>query len=335
MFAYVVKRLLAGVVVLLIISAAIFVLFWKGPSSPAQPICDRLTSNRCTPERLERFEEGLGYNNPMALEYAKFVKGIFVGRTITLGPTELDCAAPCLGYSSRTQNPVYEELKHRLPATLSVALGGAFFYLLFGIPIGVAAARRRGTLADKALVSSFLTISSIPYYLFALLAWLYLTVVFEVPFFSDTGYHPITENPASWFSGLLLAWLALGIFGCTQYTRYTRGAMVEALSEDYIRTAKAKGLPPRAVVYRHGLRAALVPVVTIFGIDFGTLLAGTIFTEYIFEIDGIGFWSLEAVRAKDLPVVAATALFGACALIISNIIVDVVYSILDPRVRLS
>jgi peptide/nickel transport system permease protein len=134
---------------------------------------------------------------------------------------------------------------------------------------------------------------------------------------------------------MLLAWIALGIYGCTSYTRYSRGAMVETLSEDYIRTAKAKGLPPRTVVYKHALRAALVPIVTIFGIDFGTLLAGTVFTERIFEIQGIGFWGLQAVVARDLPVVAATALFGATMLIVANIVVDVVYSILDPRVRLS
>ncbi len=335
MFAYIVKRLLAGVVVVAIVSMAIFALFWYGPSSPAQPICDRETSNRCTPERLERYERGLGYDNPSYVEYGKFAKGVFVGRDMTIGTSTYPCTAPCLGYSFRTKQPVWEELVERLPATVSVAVGGAFFYLLFGIPIGVAAARRRGSVTDKALVSSFLFISSIPYYLFALLTWLYLTVIFEVPIFSDTGYHPITENPWTWFTGMFLAWVALGIFGCTQYTRYTRGAMVEALSEDYIRTAKAKGLPPRTVVYKHGLRAALVPIVTIFGIDFGTLLAGTIFTERIFEIDGIGFWALQAVQGRDLPVVAATALFGAVVLIISNLIVDVVYSILDPRVRLS
>ncbi len=335
MFAYVVKRLLAGVVVVALVSIAIFALFWYGPASPAQPICDRETSNRCTPVRLERYEKGLGYDNPSYVEYGKFAKGVFVGRDMTIGSTTYNCPAPCLGYSFRTKQPVWEELKERLPATVSVAVGGAFFYLLFGIPIGVAAARRRGSVTDKALVSSFLFISSIPYYLFALLTWLYLTVIFEVPLFSDTGYHPITANPATWFTGLFLAWVALGIFGCTQYTRYTRGAMVEALSEDYIRTAKAKGLPPRTVVYKHGLRAALVPVVTIFGIDFGTLLAGTIFTERIFEIEGIGWWSLQAVQGRDLPVVSATALFSAVCLIISNLIVDVVYSILDPRVRLS
>jgi peptide/nickel transport system permease protein len=335
MFAYVVKRALAGVLVLALVSMAIFLLFWYGPASPAQPICDQQTSNRCNAERLALYEERLGYNNPVYVEYGKFVKGIFVGREIQVGATPRDCEKPCLGISSRTNNFVSDEMLSRMPATLSVAFGGAFFYLLFGVPIGVAAARRRGSLADKALVASFLTLSSIPYYLFALLSWLYLTVIFEIPLFSSTGYHPLTENPWNWFTGMFLAWMALGIFGCTQYTRYTRGAMVEALNEDYIRTAKAKGLPPRTVVYRHGLRAALVPVVTIFGIDFATLLAGTIITERIFEIDGIGFWSLEAVRARDLSVVAATALFGAVMLIVANLVVDLLYSILDPRVRLS
>ncbi|MDZ5663647.1 ABC transporter permease [Nocardioides sp. zg-1308] len=336
MFAYVVKRLISGVLVVTLVSMAIFLLFWYGPSSPAQPICDRETSNRCTSERLDVYEETLGYNNPVYEEYGKFAAGVFVGRTLTIASNEYECAAPCLGVSFRTKQPVKEELVARMPATFSVAIGGAFLYLLFGVPIGVAAARRRGTVADKALVSSFLFISSIPYYLFALLTWLYLTIRFEIPLFSDTGYFsPITDGPWAWFSGLFLAWIALGIFGCTQYTRFTRGAMVEALSEDYIRTAKSKGLPARTIVYKHGLRAALVPVVTIFGIDFGTLLAGTIFTERIFEIQGIGWWSLEAVQGRDLPVVMATALFSAVVLIIANLLVDIIYSVLDPRVRLS
>ncbi|GCD90311.1 ABC transporter permease [Nocardioides sp. LS1] len=335
MFGYVVKRMLAGMVVVVLVSMAIFVLFWYGPSSPAQPICDRETSNRCTPVRLERFEHSLGYDNPIYEEYGRYARGIFVGRTITIGPTAYTCPAPCLGFSYRTKVPVWTEMKSRLPATFSVAVGGGFLYLAFGIPIGVAAARRRGSVADKALVSSFLVISSIPYYLFALLAWLYCTVIFEVPGLGNPGYHPITANPAKWFSGMILAWVALGIYGCTEFTRFSRGAMVEALSEDYVRTARAKGLTPRSVVYKHALRSALVPVVTIFGLEFGGLLAGTIFTERIFDIQGIGFWSVQAVGARDLPVVSATALFSAVVLIVSNILVDVVYGILDPRVRLS
>jgi peptide/nickel transport system permease protein len=335
-FAYVVKRLLSGVVVLFLISMSVFLLFWYGPSEPAQTICDNDTSNRCTPARLEVFRENLGFNNPWYEEYGKFMEGVVAGREIQFGSTTVfECPAPCLGYSYRTKAPVFEEMKERMPATFSVAIGGAFLYLTLGIPMGVAAARRRGTVADKALVSTFLVVSSVPYYLFALLAWLFLTISWEVPLFSETGYFPITENPAKWFSGMLLAWLALGAWGCTSYTRYSRGSMVEVLNEDYIRTAKSKGLRDNTVVYKHALRSALVPVITIFGIDFGTLLAGTIFTETIFDIDGIGLWSLQAVNQRDLPVVAATALFGAAVLIIANIVVDVIYSVLDPRVRLS
>ena len=153
MFAYVVKRLLSGVVVLFLISMSVFLLFWYGPSEPAQTICDNDTSNRCTPARLEVFRENLGFNNPWYEEYGKFMKGVVAGRDIQFGSTTVfDCPAPCLGYSYRTKAPVFEEMKERMPATFSVAIGGAFLYLTLGIPIGVAAARRRGTMADKALV---------------------------------------------------------------------------------------------------------------------------------------------------------------------------------------
>ena len=333
MLAYIIKRLLVGCVVIALISMIVFAVFWYGPKSPARPICNQETSNRCTPERLARYEESMGYNNTITSEYIKYVNGVFTGRSLELSDDY--CHAPCLGFSYRSRNLVWEELKQRLPATISIAGGGAALYLLLGIPIGIAAARRRGTLSDKLLVSSFLVLSSVPYYLFALLAWLYCTLVFDLPVLGSSGFTPLTDNPLKWASGLALPWLCLGIFGCTQYTRYSRGAMVESLSEDYIRTARAKGLAERTVVYKHGLRAAMVPVVTIFAIDLGTLLAGTIFTEAIFEIQGIGLWGLRAVGSLDLPVVAATTLFGAIVMVVANLLVDVVYSVLDPRVRLS
>ena len=335
MFAYVIKRLLSGVVVLFLISMSVFLLFWYGPSEPAQTICDNDTQNRCTPARLEVFRENLGFNNPWYDEYGNFMKGMVVGREIQFGSTtKFQCDAPCLGYSYRTKAPVFEEMKTRMPATFSVAFGGAFLYLAIGVPIGVAAARRRGTLATRhwcraswCLVDPLLPLRTphlaLPHDQLGSAA------------LRRDGLLPDPDNPAKWFSGMLLAVARPRGFGCTQYTRYARGSMVEVLGEDYIRTAKSKGLTANKVVYKHGLRAALVPVITIFGIDFGTLLAGTIFTERIFDIQGIGLWSLQAVFQRDLPVVAATALFGATVLIISNIVVDVVYSVLDPRVRLS
>ncbi|GAA5109711.1 ABC transporter permease [Alloalcanivorax gelatiniphagus] len=335
MFAYLAKRVVAGAAVVVLVSMAVFALFWYGPSSPARPICLQETSGKCTPERLAAFEQSMGYDNPVYEEYGKYAKGVVVGRQYTLGNVTIDCPAPCLGYSYRTRGLVWDEMTERLPATMSVAVGGSALYLLLGIPIGVAAARRRGTLADKTLVSSFLVLSSIPYYLFALLAWLHVTLIWDLPIIGHSGYHPITDNPVTWASGLLLPWLCLGIFGCTSYARFARGAMVESLSEDYVRSARAKGLPERTVVFKHALRSALVPVVTIFGIEFGVLMAGTIFTERIFDIEGIGKWGLYAIYDLDLPVVSAFALFGAIVIVASNLVVDVVYTILDPRVRLS
>ena len=334
MFAYVVKRLLTGFLVVALVSMMVYALFWYGPKSPAKPICDADRQNRgCTTEVLEQYEERLGYNNPITTEYAKWAKGLFVGRDIQFGTNTIECPAPCLGTSFITRQPVWDELKNRFPATLSIAIGGATLYLLVGVSIGVAAARRRGSLGDKALVGGSLFMSSIPYYLIALLAFLYLVILYGI---FERGYVSISDGGVSgWFSHLLLPWLVLGIYGSTQYTRFSRGAMVESLSEDYIRTARSKGLPQRTVTYKHALRSALVPVVTIFGIDFAFLLAGTIFTEYIFEIQGIGRWGLDATYDKDLPVVQATVLVGSIIIVLANIIVDLLYSVLDPRVRLT
>ena len=159
MLAYIIKRLLVGCVVIALISMIVFAIFWYGPKSPARPICNQETSNRCTPERLARYEESMGYNNTITSEYIKYVNGVFTGRSLELSDDY--CHAPCLGFSYRSRNLVWEELKQRLPATISIAGGGAALYLLLGIPIGIAAARRRGTLSDKLLVSSFLVLSSV------------------------------------------------------------------------------------------------------------------------------------------------------------------------------
>jgi peptide/nickel transport system permease protein len=235
--------------------------------------------------------------------------------------------------SYRDRTLVSEQLKERLPVTISIAVGGAILYLLVGVGVGVLAARRRGSVTDKALVSSTLVFSSIPYYIVALLSFLMLTISSNI--FPTVQYTPLWDNPAKWFSGLLLVWLVLGIYGSTSYTRYARGSMVESLNEDYVRTAYAKGLGTRSVVVSHALRSALVPVITIFGIDFAFLLAGTIFTEQIFGLEGIGKWGLDAVYIKDLPVVQATTLFAAVIVVVANMLVDLTYSFLDPRVRLS
>jgi peptide/nickel transport system permease protein len=334
MFSFLVRRILSGFLIVVLVSMLVYALFWYGPKSPALELCRRDTNGRCGPTspKLEEYEERLGYNNPVYTEYGTWAKGLVTGRTIYFGDTAYDCSAPCLGLSYRDRTEVTEQLKDRFPVTVSLAVGAASLYLLIGVTMGVLAARRRGTLADKALVSSTLVLSSIPYYLVALLSFLLLTLSTSI--FPDVQYTPFFDNPVKWASGLLLVWLVMGIYGATSYTRYSRGAMVEALSEDYVRTARAKGLKQRTVVTRHALRSALAPVVTIFGLDVAFLLSGTVFTEFIFDLEGIGKWGLEATYIKDLPVVAATSLILAVAVVTANIIVDIAYSVLDPRVRL-
>jgi peptide/nickel transport system permease protein len=330
MFGFIVRRVLSSIVVIVLATVAVFTLFFLGPSNPAQPICD--ANGRCTPERLAAIERGLGLDQPVHEAYVDFVDGLFTGREISFGAEVYDCEAPCLGISYSNRLQVTDELAKRLPATILIAVGGSITYLLLGVVVGVLAAARRGTAFDRLLVSGSLLVSSVPYYLMCLLAWIFLTL--QTNIFPATGYVPLTENPLETFKGLLLPCLVLGIATAPGYARFTRGQMVETLGDDYIRTASAKGLTGRVVVFKHALRAAIVPIVTIFGLDFGVLLGGTIFTEQIFNIDGIGRWGLDAVLPPlDLPVLTATIMVGAIFIVVSNLIVDLLYGVLDPRVR--
>lgn len=329
MFGYILRRSVAAFIVIVLSSMVVFAIFFLGPTNTAAAICNE--SGRCTPQKQALIEEQLGLNDPVVEQYGEWVKGLFVGREITAGAT-YDCSAPCLGISYITKEEITEQIKDKFPATVSLALGAAVIFLTVGVTVGVLAAKWRGTWSDKAVVSGSLVMSSFPYYLIALLAWIYLTQVWN--FFPETGYTPFVENPALWFSGLLLPWIVLGISQSTLYSRFSRGAMVETLGEDYVRTATAKGVGANKVVFKHGLRAALVPIVTIFGLDMAGLLTGAIITETIFEIDGIGRWALDALSPTDFPVVAASVLIVSIAVVTANLLVDIVYSFLDPRVRL-
>jgi peptide/nickel transport system permease protein len=277
----------------------------------------------------------MGFDKPVAQNYATWAKGIFVGRDdVYVDGKNYACPAPCFGISIMTGNTVWHDFKQKFPATVVLAVGGATMYLVIGVLLGALAARWRGSAADRLLVGSTLIVSSIPYYLVALLAWIYLSLQLKI--FPETGYYPISENPAKTVSWMLLPWLVLGLTNCTSYARFTRGQMVETLSEDYIRTASAKGVRTNRVLFKHALRAAIVPVITIFGLDFATLLAGTIFTERIFGIDGVGNWGLTALSTPiDLNVIETTTLLLAVMVVTANLLVDILYSFLDPRVSIA
>ena len=331
MFGYIVRRVISGLLVLLVVSMSVFALFFYGPANPALAYCPE---TRCTPARLAQITESLGLDEPVVQQYAAYMKGIFVGNDFQAGAITIKCDAPCLGVSFKLRVNVTDYLLARFPATLSIALGGALIFLTVGVSSGIFAARRRGTLADKGIVGASLVINAIPYYLLALLA--YLLLISKWGIFPESGYYPLlTDGPVAWFKGLILAWLVVGISSSTQYARFSRGSMIESMNEDYVRTARAKGLSERHVTLKHALRAAIVPVVTIFGLEFAYLLAGTIFTERIFDIQGIGLTGLQAIGTKDLPIISATVLIGAAFIVVANLFVDIIYSVIDPRVRLS
>ena len=331
MFGYIVRRIISGLLVLLVTSILVFGLFFFGPANPALAYCPE---TRCNPERLANITRQLGLDRPVVEQYGEYMKGIFVGNDFQAGAITIECSAPCLGVSFKLRENVTDYLLAKFPATLSIALGGSLVFLTVGVGSGIFAARRRGTLADKGIVSASLVINAIPYYLLALLA--YLLLISQWGIFPESGYHPLLEEgPVAWFKGLILAWLVLGISSSTQYARFSRGSMIESMNEDYVRTARAKGLSERRVTFKHALRAAIVPVVTIFGLEVAFLLAGTIFTERIFDIQGIGLTALQALGTKDLPIISATVLIGAFFIVAANLLVDIIYSIIDPRVRLS
>jgi len=328
MFGYIVRRLIAAFLVIVVTSLFVFALFAYGPSNPAAFFCS--SNGRCTPERQALIEHQLGLDESFTTQYTTFVKGLFVDREIKMGAT-YECSAPCLGISYVDQTQVRQQIISKYPATLSLAIGGALIYLTLGITMGSLAARWRGGVADKSLVSGSLIISSFPYYVVCLLAWIYLYLIWGV--FPQTQYVPLLSDPKAWAAGLLLPWLVLGVTSSTQYARYSRASMIESLGEDYVRSATAKGVSTNKAVFKHALRAAIVPIVTIFGIDFAFLLSGTVFTEKIFQIDGVGNLAINAIP-NDFPVIAATVLVAAVLIVIANLVVDILYSMLDPRVRL-
>jgi peptide/nickel transport system permease protein len=333
---FVVRRLLSSALVVVLTSLFVFVLFFKGlGDSPAVNYCEQLKAGHCTPEKLASIKHQMGYDKSVAANYAEWAKGIFVGRhDVYMDGKLYECPAPCLGISISTGDPVWKDLETKFPATLTVAVGGSIMYLTLGVLLGCLAARWRGSSMDRLLVGSTLVVSAIPFYVVCLLAWIYFSL--QLGIFPNTGYYPITDNPLKTINYMMLPWLVLALTGCTSYARFTRGQMVETLNEDYVRTASAKGVSANRVLFKHALRAAIVPVVTIFGLDFAFLLGGVIFIEQIFSIDGIGYWGLRALSTPiDINVVSATVLVSAIMVVLANLVVDVFYGFLDPRVTVA
>jgi len=327
MVRFIAYRLLGMLIVLLVIAAITYIVFYLLPTNPARLSCGK----PCTPENLQRVKEFMGYDSPWYAQFWDFLRGIVFGRTYGSGADAIVCPGPCFGYSFRLNDTVTNLILTRFPVTASIAVGAAVVWLLFGVAGGVIAALKRGTAIDRGVMGVAIAGVSAPSYLVGLLA--ILLFGFTLGWLPTGGYVPFTQNPLEWFTHLILPWCTLAFISGAIYARLTRGQMIEAMGEDYIRTARAKGLRESTVVFRHGLRNALIPVVTIFGLDLGALLGGAVISEKIFSMQGLGALLLDAVASLDLPVVVGFTIFSAFLIVFANFVVDLIYGVLDPRVK--
>lgn len=326
MFRFLVRRILGAAVILLIISALVFVLFYAAPRDPARIACGKV----CTPETLALVRKNLAISDPLPVQYWEWLKGLFVGRDYS---SFGHCDAPCLGFSFQSREPVLDTILDRFPTTVSLSLGAAVVFLFFGVGTGMLAAVKQGKALDKIASSASLVASSMQIYVVGVFATYLL--VDQLHLMDRASYTPFTDNPGKWFTGLLVPWLVLSLIFTANYTRMTRSQMVESLTQDYVRTARAKGLSRRTVFFRFAWRGAMGPIITIFGLDLGVLLGGAIITESTFSLQGLGMLSVKAVQNHDLPVLLGVVLVAAGAIVVFNIIVDAVYAMIDPRVRLA
>ncbi|GAA4009390.1 ABC transporter permease subunit [Streptomyces marokkonensis] len=326
MLRFLVRRVSGAMVILLIISAITFWLFYAVPRDPAMMSCGK----NCTPENLAQIRENLGIDESILMQYWHWLVGVFAGRDYAGYGY---CDAPCLGYSFANREPVFGTIMDRLPLTLSLAFGAAVVFVIVGVGAGMLAALKQGKFLDKFASSASLLGSSLQIYFVGYIAMYFL--VSELGILSQPSYTPLTENPAAWVSGLLLPWLVLSIIFTANYTRMTRSQMVEQLNEDYVRTARAKGLSKRNVFFRFAWRGAMGPIVTLFGIDLGVLIGGAMITETTFSLHGIGRLAIQSVDQSDLPMLLGVTVLAAGAIVIFNIAVDAVYALIDPRIRLA
>ncbi|WP_369172520.1 ABC transporter permease [Streptomyces sp. R28] len=335
MISYILRRTLAAVILLLVVTAVTFAIFFLLPrmaGQTADQLAQQYIGKSPTKADILAVKQNLGLDQPLYVQYWHFIKGIVAGATYDLGPTTTHCNAPCFGYSFKNHVEVWPQLTSRLPVTISLAGGAAVLWLVSGVLIGVISALKPRSIFDRAFMGVALAGVSLPMFFTGNLALLLFT--FQWPIFGRT-YVPFTENPAQWANTLFPAWCSLALLYSAIYARLTRSGMLETMNEDFIRTARAKGLRERKVVARHGLRAALTPIITVFGMDLGLLLGGAVITETVFSLPGIGQYAVQGITDNDLPPILGVTLLAAFFVVIANLLVDLLYAAADPRVRLS
>jgi peptide/nickel transport system permease protein len=317
---YIIRRLLWVIVLLLVVSLITFIIFYLFPS--ADPAALR-AGHQPSPQLIEAIRHRFGLDKPWYVQYFNYMKALVL---------HFD-----FGYSYQNDIAVKTQIFSRLPATISLALGAAVVWLVAGVAVGLVSAIKPRSRFDRAAMGAALVAISAPVFWLGLLAlYLFASDIGKFPILPGQGsYVPLSQDPAKWFTSLLMPWLVLAASFAAIYARLLRSNLIETMSEDYIRTARAKGLSERRVIVRHGLRSAITPIVTLAGIDIGVLLGGAILTETVFNIPGIGRLVYDSIVNSDLPMIQGTVLLGAFFILILNLIVDIVYAFIDPRVRYS
>jgi peptide/nickel transport system permease protein len=311
---FVVRRLLAMLLVLFAVSVLVFIIFNVLPGGdPAV----RMAGKVPTETQVEAIRKEWGFDEPLYVQYATMMEKLFTGDLI----------------SYNTREDVLDEIWRGLPRTLSLAIGAAIIWMALGVALGLYSALHAGRFSDRLLTILALIGISIPVFWLGIVLSHYLG--YEAGIFPNGGYVEFTESPTEWFWHLVLPWFCLSILFIGFYSRVLRSDILETMGEDYVRTARAKGLSERRVLLKHVLRNSLIPIVTLWGLDFGAVIGGgAILTEYVFSLQGVGEYTAEAIGQLDLPPVMALTMFGAFFIVIFNTIVDIAYAALDPRIRL-
>jgi len=331
---FIVRRLIATVFLLIIVSMITFAIFFLVPRLAGQTTYDlaaQYVGRSPTATAVHAIERQLGLDVSLPVQYGRFLRGIVLGRHFDSGAAKAYCPPPCFGYSFKNQQPVWPLMVTALPVTVSLAIGAAILWLIGGVTIGVISALKRGTLFDRFSMGIALAGVSLPIFFTGLISLALFS--YKWPIFPNVQFVPFSQNPLLWARNLVLPWVTLAFLYAALYARLTRAGMLETMSEDYIRTARAKGLQERTVIVKHGLRAALTPIITIFGMDLGALLGGAVLTEVTFSLHGLGQFTILAIDTQDLPEILGVTLLAAFFIVIANLVVDVLYAVVDPRVR--
>jgi peptide/nickel transport system permease protein len=337
MIRFIAVRLLGAVIVLFVVSIVTFLIFQIGPllshTNPVYYYIGKVPFKPDSPQ-LKALIHRFGFDLPLYAQYWHYLSGILFGQNITDGvTTAIHCPAPCFGYSFRENDLVSNMIIQALPTSISLSVGAAILWLFGGVLVGTLSGLRPHSWIDRVGMGGSLTAVSLPIFFTGPL--LLLLFEYTLGWLPDVSYAPITQDPLQWLKSMILPWICLSFLFAALYARLTRSNMLETMNEDYVRTARAKGLPARTVVIKHALRAALTPIATIFGIDLGTLIGSTVITETVFNLRGLGYLSIHAIEQEDFPVILGVTLVAAFALVIANFIVDILYAVIDPRVTVS